>query len=68
MKIAAIPPLFFALGLAALAVGGCSKLNRADRDFETGRYDEAEIEYLVVLQKNPHDPTARALSSASCIF
>jgi tetratricopeptide (TPR) repeat protein len=54
-----------ALALVTLAGGGCTKemrknrhLSRGNGDFELRRYDQAEIEYLKVLQVAPLYPVA----------
>jgi len=54
-----------ALALAALAGGGCTKEARKDhyvslanKDFDAGQYDKAEIEYREALQRVPLDPVA----------
>src|SRR5271166_5783484 len=61
----AFPSIFprtLAAVLIAVVAGGCSsnttKLERAQRDFEAGRYDNARIEYLNVLQADPQNATA----------
>jgi exosortase C (VPDSG-CTERM-specific) len=56
---------FFALALVAAGGAGCSKqaridrhLARAIRDVQAEKYDEAEIEYLIVLRAAPRNPVA----------
>ena len=58
-------PALLAAALLTLVGAGCSKetartrhLSLGDRNFELGRYDEAEIQYLKVIQIAPLDPAA----------
>src|SRR5580704_18106873 len=51
--------------LIAVWLGGCSSetnksrvLERAQREFEMAQYDKARIEFLNVLQLDPHNATA----------
>jgi tetratricopeptide (TPR) repeat protein len=54
-----------ALGCLVLTAGGCTKqirkqrlISQANRDFEAGKYDTAEGEYVRAIQINKNDPVA----------
>src|SRR5690349_15178097 len=57
--------LLMAAVLLGLSGAGCTKelrktrhLSRGDREFKAQRYDQAEIEYIKVLQVAPQNPDA----------
>jgi tetratricopeptide (TPR) repeat protein len=57
--------LFFAAALLVLAAAGCSAkvkksyyLDQANRAFDAGQFDKAEVEYLNALHADPRNPVA----------
>ncbi len=57
--------MFVAATLLVVAGAGCSEkvktsyhLERANRSFDSGKFDQAEIEYLNVLRMDPRNPAA----------
>jgi len=57
--------LFFAAALLVAAGAGCSAkvkksyyLEQANRSFDAGQFDKAEVQYLNVLHADPRNPVA----------